>query len=250
MDSKVGQSEKNIDRALKLAADVSPCILYIDELEKALSGMGSSDKSDGGTTSRVIQTLLSWLADKQESVFVIGTANDMTKLSPELTRAGRFDEIFFFSLPAQEEREDILKIHLAKRGYSISEQQIELLKEGEHHFTSEQVSRLAANMVDFTGAEIEQVVSEAGRRAYAAFRKELRSSHHILESDIAEQSVNIVPLSKRNPSLLTDLRDWARHSAKCASSAEHKKIHGGSSLSPNQPAKLMEVDLDFPDIEA
>jgi hypothetical protein len=240
MDSKVGQSEKNIDRALKLAESVSPCVLWIDEFEKALAGMSSSDKSDGGTTSRVIQSLLTWLSDKDAPVFVIATANDITKLPAELTRAGRFDDIFFVSLPAQQEREEIFKIHLGKRGY-------ELCSFGEtltgNCFTEAQISELATKSTDFTGAEIEQVVSEAGRRAYAAFRKKERESHYIRQEDILEQIEKIVPLSKRNPDLLSDLRNWAKHSAKCASSEEHTLIHGAV----NTKAKL--VDLDFPDVE-
>ena len=240
MDSKVGQSEKNIDRSLKLAESVSPCVLWIDEFEKALAGMSSSDKSDGGTTSRVIQSLLTWLSDKEAPVFVIATANDITKLPAELTRAGRFDDIFFVSLPAQGEREEIYKIHLGKRGYKV-------VSFGEvvepNCFTEAQIQELASISTDFTGAEIEQVVAEAGRRAYADFKKKNREQHYILQDDIKTQIDNIVPLSKRNPSLLSDLRDWAKHSAKCASSDEHNLIHGDSS----NKAKLVEVQ--FPDVD-
>lgn len=243
MDSKVGQSEKNIDRALKLAEAVSPCVLWVDEFEKALAGSESSSRSDGGTTSRVIQSLLTWLSDKEAPVFVIATANDITKLPAELTRAGRFDDIFFVSLPSQEEREDILKIHLRKRGYEISAPQGDLFKTDNHEFTESQIKTLASGMKDFTGAEIEQVVAEAGRRAYAAYRKSQREDHYIRQEDIAEQSQKIVPLSKRNPELLTDLRNWARHSAKCASSDEHDIIHGAA----NHKADLHVVD--FPELD-
>lgn len=241
MDSKVGQSEKNIDRALKLAQAVSPCVLWIDEFEKALSGMASSDKSDGGTTSRVIQSLLTWLSDKQAPVFVIATANDITKLPAELTRAGRFDDIFFVSLPAQAEREDIFKIHLSKRGYSVCAE-----SQAENCFTQDEITLLAQRSPDFTGAEIEQVVSEAGRRAYADFKKGNRASHYITSNDIANQIDRIVPLSKRNPELLTDLRSWAKHSAKCASSEEHTLIHGEAKVNA---AAAKNDFIDFPDIE-
>lgn len=234
MDSKVGQSEKNIDRALKLAESVSPCVLWIDEFEKALAGMSSSDRSDGGTTSRVIQSLLTWLSDKDAPVFVIATANDITKLPAELTRAGRFDDIFFVSLPAQNEREDIYKIHLGKRGYKLCD-----TSEDHNCFTSAQIEAIAKESNDFTGAEIEQVVAEAGRRAYAAYKKGNRENHYITQDDIMEQIERIVPLSKRNPDLLTDLRNWAKHSAKCASSEEHKLIHGAKKAK----AKLMDIEL-------
>nr|WP_269677303.1 AAA family ATPase [Bacillus velezensis] len=222
MDSKVGQSEKNIDRALKLAEDVSPCVLWIDEFEKALAGMSSSDRSDGGTTSRVIQSLLTWLSDKDAPVFVIATANDITKLPAELTRAGRFDEIFFVSLPAQEERQDIYKIHLLKRGYNVSNE----VERKSNEFTDDQIAHLATESKDFTGAEIEQVIAEAGRRAYAEYRKGNRETHYMTEDHILEQIKRIVPLSKRNPDLLRGLREWAKHSAKCASNEEHELIHG------------------------
>lgn len=240
MDSKVGQSEKNIDRALKLAESVSPCVLWIDEFEKALAGMSSSDKSDGGTTSRVIQSLLTWLSDKEAPVFVIATANDITKLPAELTRAGRFDDIFFVSLPAQSEREDIYKIHLSKRGYKVSEfgEVVE-----NNCFTQAQITEIASLSPDFTGAEIEQVVAESGRRAYADFKKGNRPNHYILTEDIKTQIDRIVPLSKRNPALLKDLRDWAKHSAKCASTEEHNLIHDVSS----NKAKL--VELEFPEVD-
>lgn len=242
MDSKVGQSEKNIDRALKLAESVSPCVLWIDEFEKALAGMSSSDRSDGGTTSRVIQSLLTWLSDKLAPVFVIATANDITKLPAELTRAGRFDDIFFVSVPAQKEREDIYNIHLTKRGYKICNEALDT-----SCFTEGQIEELANLSVDFTGAEIEQVVAEAGRRSYADFKKNNRETHHIRVEDMKEQISRIVPLSKRNPALLSDLRDWAKHSAKCASSDEHKLIHGDDKTnnSNTQSALFTMDDIDL-----
>lgn len=239
MDSRVGQSEKNIDRALKLAEAVSPCVLWIDELEKGLAGLASSDKSDSGTLSRVVQSLLTWLSEKEAPVFVIATANDITKLPPELTRAGRFDEIFFVSLPHEKEREQILQIHMKKRGYD----------EGwlNTFFGEEDLKKLSDSMKDFSGAEIEQVVAEAGRRAYAAFRKEERNNHFITMADLEEQIQKIVPLSKRNPTLLNDLRAWAKASAKCASSEEHNLLHGDEAISTEKKSMLRTVD--FPEID-
>lgn len=247
MDSKVGQSEKNMTRALKLAESVSPCVLWIDEMEKALAGMGSSDKSDGGTTSRVVSDLLTWLSDKDAPVFVIATANDITGLKPELTRAGRFDDIFFVSLPSQEERMDILGIHLRKRGYITSGPDADISVIETKEFTYAQIDSLAFGMGDFTGAEIEQVISEAGRRAYASFRKGQRDTHYMTEQDIIEQCEKIVPLSARNPELLTELRDWAKHSAKCASSAEHKLIHQASETKASLVEVAFPTDLEFND---
>lgn len=241
MDSRVGQSEKNIDRALKLAEAVAPCVLWIDEIEKGLAGVASSDRSDSGTLSRVVQSLLTWLSDKEAPVFVIATANDVTKLPPELTRAGRFDEIFFVSLPHQKEREEILKIHLRKRGYKI-------VHEAQHpdEFTTYQIENLAIEMKDFTGAEIEQVVAEAGRRAYASFRKGQRETHYITEEDILEQIEQLVPFAVRNADLIRQLRSWAKTSAKCASSEEHKFLHGSSRKDDDY--KSLSIDFDEDDL--
>lgn len=238
MDSKVGQSEKNIDRALKLAETISPCVLWIDEFEKALAG-SNDDKSDGGTMRRVGQSILTWLSDKEAQVFVMATANDITKLPPELTRAGRFDEIFFVSLPALEERKDILRIHLRKRGYAFSP--IGADEVAHNEFDEDQIENLASNMEDFTGAEIEQVVAEAGRRAYACFKKGERERHYMTFDDIIEQIQQIVPMSKRNPMLISQLRDWAKGAAKCASSHEHKILHGEK----KSKVKLRTLEMDF-----
>ena len=110
----IGSSEENIRNTLATIESLSPCVVQIDEIEKALSGVGSSNMSDGGTTSRVVGTLLSWMQDKNAPAFIIATANDVSQLPPELLRKGRFDEIFFCALPEEKEREDIFKIHIEK----------------------------------------------------------------------------------------------------------------------------------------
>jgi len=243
MDSRVGQSEKNIDRALKLAEAVAPCVLWVDEIEKGLAGVASSDRSDSGTLSRVVQSLLTWLSDKEAPVFVIATANDITKLPPELTRAGRFDEIFFVSLPHQEEREEILSIHLRKRGYYITDQQLSVDDHNENFLLSD-VKKLAEQMQNFTGAEIEQVVAEAGRRAYADFKKGNRKTHYITYSDLVEQINQMVPLAVRNPMLIHSLREWAKSAAKCASSHEHKILHSNSKSKDKNEIENIYSDFD------
>ena len=105
--SLVGASEENIRRAIKTAESVAPCILWLDELEKGLAGTQSSGQSDGGTTARVFGTFITWLQEKKSPVFVIGTANSVRQLPPELLRKGRFDEIFFVDLPQKGERKEI-----------------------------------------------------------------------------------------------------------------------------------------------
>lgn len=241
MGSHVGESEKNIERATKLAESVSPCILWVDELEKALAG-GDSAASDGGTTSRVISHLLTWLADKEAPVFVIGTANDLTKTKDELTRAGRFDEIFFLSVPSVEERIDILNIHLNKHGYEITDHNEEL-----NQLAPQDVYEIAQHMNDFSGAEIEQVVVSAARRAHAKFCKGERDEHWATKAEFIQQAKELVPLAKRNPQLLSDLRRWAKQSAKFASSSEKQIVNNGQSnpFAMQVPAMPGSYDIDL-----
>lgn len=212
-------------RALQLAEATSPCILFIDEMEKALGG-GNGGESDGGTSDRVMNILLTWLSDKKAPVFVIGTANNISGLRPELTRAGRFDDIFFVSVPALAERVDILKIHLNKRGYDVLEEDSDLYKNEPNQLTYSDLEEIASKMHDFTGSEIEQVISETGRKAFASFRKELRDTHYMTKDMLLLGAEALVPLTSRNPMLLADLREWAKGSAKCASSEEYKVLFG------------------------
>ena len=114
----VGSSESNVREVIKLIEAVSPCVVMIDEIEKGLAGVQSSNSSDAGTTARVVGTLLSWLNDKTCPAFVVATANNIRQLPPELSRKGRFDEIFFVSLPEMPERKETFSIHLKKKGYN------------------------------------------------------------------------------------------------------------------------------------
>ena len=111
----VGSSEDNIRKAIATAEAVAPCVLWIDEIEKGLSGVQSSGATDGGVTSRIFSTILTWMQEKMSPVFVVATANNINLLPPELLRKGRFDEIFFVDLPNEEERKKIFEIHLVKK---------------------------------------------------------------------------------------------------------------------------------------
>lgn len=205
MDSLVGSSERNIKRALTIAEQVSPCILWIDEMEKAFAGM-NANSSDSGTSQRVMQELLTWLSDREAPVFVVGTSNSLKNVSSELTRAGRFDDMFFVSIPYLEERKDILSIHLNKAKVSLSPEDV----------------AAAATMLDgFTGAEIEQVVKEATREAYLEMVEREDTEMHLMLSHVEKISQEMSPLSVKNPRLLTELRAWAKQSARCVSSEEH-----------------------------
>ncbi len=185
-----GESERNVREALALADTMSPCVLWIDEIEKGIGG----DNHDGGTARRVLGTLLTWMAEKQHAVFIVATANEIEHLPPELIRKGRLDEIFFVDLPSTEVREEIFRIHLAKRDYSPEEFEL---------------AAMAAASDGFTGAEIEQAIVSAGYTARA--REEVLSSPHIIE-----EIQNTVPLSITMAEKLAALRHWCSDRAVAA----------------------------------
>ena len=195
MGGLVGQSEGNMRRLIQTAEACAPCILWIDEIEKGFSGTGSSGMTDGGTTSRLFSTFLTWMQEKTSDVFIVATANDVTSLPPELLRKGRFDETFFVDLPTREERAQIFDIHLGKvgRGGMANLEELAELTDG------------------FTGAEIEAVVGSALFDAFDA-DEELAQSH--LEGVIP----SIVPLSQTREEDIEALRDWAKGRARPAAS--------------------------------
>ena len=145
----VGESEHNMRRALSMAETVSPCILWVDELEKAFVGMGGGNASE--VTARLLGYFLTWMQDKTGAVFVIATANDISALPPELLRKGRFDEIFYVGFPNAVERESILKIHLGKSHQKVADLEI---------------STLVKLCRDYCGADIENAVNEALANAF------------------------------------------------------------------------------------
>ena len=116
MGSLVGQTEQNVRQALKIADAMSPCVLFVDELEKALSGIAGSGAGDSGVSARLFGSLLTWLSDHTSDVFFIGTSNDVSKLPPEFSRAERFDAVFFLDTPGSAEKAAIWPIHLGRYG--------------------------------------------------------------------------------------------------------------------------------------
>ena len=152
-----GQTEGNMRSALKVAEAVAPCILWIDEIEKAFSGSGSSDRTDGGTSARVLGSFLTWMQEKTEPVFVFATCNNISGLPPEFSRKGRFDEIFFVDLPRTKERKEILKVHIGKRDK-------DLIKDIN-------IDTLVDISKGFSGAEIAEAVKNARFRAGSQGRR-------------------------------------------------------------------------------
>jgi SpoVK/Ycf46/Vps4 family AAA+-type ATPase len=193
----VGSSEENARRAIRVAESVAPAVLWIDEIEKSLSGVASSGATDSGVTARVFGALLTWLQEKTAPVFVIATANRIEALPPELLRKGRFDEIFFVNLPAQSERCEIFEIHLRRRRRDPA---------------VFQVDELARAADGFSGAEIEQAVIEGLYHAFAE-GQELAQGH------VLRAIRETLPLSRTMREEIGRLRDWAKTRTRPASAA-------------------------------
>lgn len=162
--SFVGETEERTRDTLKLAEAMAPCILWLDEIEKGLSGVSSSGSTDSGVTSRMFGTILTWLQEKEKPVFVIATANSITNLPQELLRKGRFDEIFFVDLPNLEEREEILEIQIKK--YQGKKYKVVIKDEENSGEDTIDLKKLAELTDGFSGAEIESLITSAKYRAF------------------------------------------------------------------------------------
>ena len=194
-----GESEGRVREMIRLAEAVAPCVVWLDEMEKALSGIQSSGQTDSGTTGRMASTLLSWLSDKTAAVFVVATVNDVQSLTrnAELLRKGRFDDVFFVDLPVAEERLAIWTIHLRKRNRSPDAFGLDaLVKETE----------------GFSGAEIEAVLLDAMFRAFSDSEREVATA------DILASVQATVPLSRAFPQRVEEVRQWGREHARPATS--------------------------------
>ena len=181
--SLVGSSEARTRETILRAEAMSPCILWIDEIDK---GFGGDARSDGGTSQRVLASLLTWMAEKESAVFVIATANAIDKLPAELLRKGRFDEIFFLDLPNSEERLSILDLHLKKRrpGYSFP------------------LSTIIDRTDGFSGAELEQAVIEGMHISFSENRE-------LMEKDLIKAISELVPLSRTAKEQIDLLKKWS-----------------------------------------
>jgi SpoVK/Ycf46/Vps4 family AAA+-type ATPase len=173
LGSLVGQSESNVWAALKLADAMAPCVLFADEIEKALAGASSSGKKDSGVTACVFGSLLTWLNDHDSDVFFVGTCNDASKLPPEFARAVRFDGTFFIDLPVQDQREATWEIYI--RHYELNPKQAKPDDTG------------------WTGAEIKSCCRLAS----------------LLDVPLVQASLNVVPFSVTAREKVDDLRAWA-----------------------------------------
>lgn len=175
----VGESESNMRKAIELAEAISPCVLWIDELEKAFAGInGDSAGAGAEVTTRLFGSFLTWLQEKDSPVFVVATANNIDKLPSELLRKGRFDEIFYVGLPQETERQKIFEIHIGKR------------RKGDLSEIKKSMSALVAKTEGYSGADIEGVVRESIELAFTS------GKGHLVAEDILSVINNTHSLSE------------------------------------------------------
>ena len=196
-------------KAIATVEAVAPSILWVDEIEKGLSGVSSAN--DSGVSSRIFGTFLTWMQEKTAPVFVIATANNIHQLPSELLRKGRFDEIFFVDLPTLQERKEIFKVHLTKR---LKNKEVC----AEIKPNDELISKLAEMTEGFIGSEIEQVVISALCEAFFEERA-------LLFSDFEKAIANTVPLSQTQKEQIIAIREWANVRAVSASSKDSIKTY-------------------------
>ena len=197
----VGASEENMRKALDTAEAIAPCVLWIDEIEKGFAS--ASGERDSGTSARVFGSFLTWMQERSKPVFVIATANDISRLPPEFMRKGRFDEIFFIDLPTRAERTDIFRLHLHSRLAAGPDL-------GAFDVTDALLAELADRTEGFTGSEIEQAVVSACFDAFDGRR-------HLTVDDLRHAIATTVPLSVTQAEDIAALRSWASLRAVSAS---------------------------------
>jgi SpoVK/Ycf46/Vps4 family AAA+-type ATPase len=200
----VGASEARTRDMIRRAEAMAPCVLWIDEIDKGFAfGSSGQSRGDGGTSQRVLASLLTWMAEKSSAVFVVATANGIDRLPPELLRKGRFDEIFLLDLPSPEERTAILDLHLRRR-------------RPEHRIPLQVV---VDRTEGFSGAELEQTVIEAMHLAFAERRE-------FSESDLIQAASQLVPLSRTAREDLEALQRWAYGGRARPASARRIRVTG------------------------
>ncbi|MEG3957719.1 AAA family ATPase [Microcoleus sp. herbarium2] len=202
----VGESESRVRQMIQLAEAIAPCVLWIDEIDKAFGNIISGGDGDSGTSRRVFGSLITWMQEKTSPVFIVATANNVRILPAELLRKGRFDEIFFLNLPSESERQDIFKVHLQRlRPTRLREFDLGIL------------AKCAEN---FSGAEIEQVVIDGLYRAFGTFVNGQRRD--LMTEDILRSIEDTVPLAAIARSQIEDLKRWAAEAgARTASNDTH-----------------------------
>lgn len=216
----VGQSESTVRQALKMAETVAPCVLLFDEFEKGMQGLESSGKTDSGVTSRVVQTILTWMQETTAPIYKVATCNTIRNLDSALFRRGRWDEVFGVDLPNESERQAIYAIHLSKRGRDAAKFDLEALGKASD---------------GFVGAEIEAAVDEA---LYIAFE----ADRDVTTADLQQVTNDLVPLSKTDQENLDHFRKWMNGRAKLVGSSIQKSSDKGRSI--KTPITKRRVELN------
>jgi len=226
-DSHVGASEKRIREALKIADALAPAILYIDEIDKGVSGGKGSNDTDGGTTARVIGTLLTWMQEKTSKVFIVATANSTATIPAEMLRAGRFDEIFFLDLPHMVERADIVSKLILRKRRDPSKFDLNLI---------------AKCSEGYTGAEIEKAVDNAVIFCFSQNKKELTTE------DIVRSFGEFIPLSKSRSAEIETMRAWAKDGRAIIANSDEPvknlKVKNSPKIDKPNSDHRVEIDLD------
>ena len=200
LEQQRGSSEQNLREVLHLMETIAPSVLWLEEIDKAFAGFQEEAAGDA-TMSRIVGRFLTWLQEHKAPVFVVATANNVSRLPPELLRRGRFDELFFVDLPNYDERLSIFQIHLQKRGWKPDKFDLDAL---------------ASSTDGYSGAEIEQIVNSAIIESYSAGRM-------MTQEDLAQQRDLTVPLSKTMEDQIFELREWARTRCRPATT-DHRVI--------------------------
>lgn len=195
----VGESEGNIRKAYAVIAAIGRCVLWIDEVEKAMAG-ATDGAADGGVSGDALGSFLTWMQERPEGCFVIATANDVSKLPPEFLRKGRFDEVFWIDLPTQEERCQIIVAALRAHG---------------RNFDAIALSEVSQACQDFTGSEVAEIIPDALYRAFAD------GARKITTNDLLAAAATVVPLAKTAKEKIAAMRAWASGRARPATTSDN-----------------------------
>jgi len=188
----VGESNQNLQKAIKMAEAMAPCVIWIDEIDKALG------HDTSGVNKELLGTLLTWMQEKKKLVYVVATANEVTGLDSALLRKGRFDEIFFVDLPSTDERKEIFNIHIRKKNFDPK---------------LFDIAKLVKQTNGYTGAEIEAVLIAAGKRA-------VKEERDVCTQDVEKQIEDTKPINEVRPEAIKAIRDWCKGHVRNASKPE------------------------------
>ena len=222
----VGESESRVRQMIQVTEAMAPCVLWIDEIDKAFGNINSGVDGDSGTSRRVFGSLITWMQEKTTPVFIVATANNVQILPAELLRKGRFDEIFFLNLPTEAERQDIFKVHIQKlRPNRLRDFDLALL---------------AQQTQNFSGAEIEQVIVDAMHRAFS--RKENGQRRDFITEDILQAVAQTVPLASIAHEQIEALKQWAAQAGARSASNDVQLVEELKQYTVQQGIAPLEVD--------